>query len=73
MRAVKRWGGVLAALGFFVFMILMPPAAYEFPALFGWYPFETFLRPFGIAFAVTLVCVAVWALCGWIVRMGGVE
>ena len=68
--AVKRWAGILLVSSFIAFMILMLPTAFEI-SFFGWHPVlygGTFVLPFGISLAVTLVLVAVWATCGWILQ-----
>ena len=72
---LKRWAGILLVLSWIVFMILMLPAGVEL-SFHGWAP-ETyggrFALPFGITFALMMVSLLVWLLCGWILKKVGVE
>ena len=78
VMAVKRWVAPPLVLSWIVFMILMIPAGIELSFL-GWAP-ETywtlggrFALPFGIVFAIMMVFLTVWLICGWILKLVGVE
>ena len=72
VMAVKQRVVLPLVLSWIVFMILMIPAGLElFYLEFAWR--WTFVLPFGIAFAVMMVSLVVWLLCGWILKMVSVE